>query len=389
LHAAQGAQLGVPQMQQTRGQFGSMGSLLVIFIVILMYVGFFASIVVVAQQALKSAIPALDPKTTILALSLLGFVVCAIGHDLIHAYAKVITYVCGFGILAAFIWIGATNGLPDALVSKNGFSMHGFIGAISTAALWQVAYAPYVSDYSRYMPEDTGPKAAFWACFCGSSFGAVIAMVLGAYIGLTSFGADIYGAFMHYLGSFGVAFIVVATIATIAAAAMQIYCATLSSITVGQTVFEHWRPGARSRIAISALLSAASVYLALIAEADFMTNFTSLLFLLLYVLTPWTSINLVDYYLVHRGRYDVSAFYRRDGGVYGYFNWSAIACYCLGILVQVPFISNPLYTGPVARMLGGADVSWIAGAAITSVCYYWLVKGRHQPVPGAARVMEA
>ena len=35
LHAAQGPRLGVPQMVQTRGQFGSYGSLLVISIVII------------------------------------------------------------------------------------------------------------------------------------------------------------------------------------------------------------------------------------------------------------------------------------------------------------------------------------------------------------------
>src|ERR1700685_2617648 len=36
LHAAQGPTLGVPQMVQTRGQFGSFGSLLVVGIVIVM-----------------------------------------------------------------------------------------------------------------------------------------------------------------------------------------------------------------------------------------------------------------------------------------------------------------------------------------------------------------
>src|ERR1700753_2480581 len=43
LHAAQGPTLGVPQMVQTRGQFGTLGSLLVVSIVLLMYVGFLAS----------------------------------------------------------------------------------------------------------------------------------------------------------------------------------------------------------------------------------------------------------------------------------------------------------------------------------------------------------
>ena len=43
LHAAQGPQLGVPQMVQSKGQFGSIGASFIVALVILMYVGYFAS----------------------------------------------------------------------------------------------------------------------------------------------------------------------------------------------------------------------------------------------------------------------------------------------------------------------------------------------------------
>ncbi len=46
----------------------------------------------------------------------------------------------------------------------------------------------------------------------------------------------------------------------------------------------------------------------------------------------------------------------------------------VGILVQLPFIASPLYTGPVARAMGGVDLSWIVGLAVTSPAYYWLAK---------------
>src|SRR6266478_3954086 len=59
LHAAQGPTLGVPQMIQTRGQFGSLGSLLVVGIVITMYVGFLASNLVLGGEALVSIAPAM------------------------------------------------------------------------------------------------------------------------------------------------------------------------------------------------------------------------------------------------------------------------------------------------------------------------------------------
>ena len=60
LHAAQGPTLGVPQMIQTRGQFGSLGSLLVIGIVIVMYVGFLSSNLVLGGEALASLAPGLS-----------------------------------------------------------------------------------------------------------------------------------------------------------------------------------------------------------------------------------------------------------------------------------------------------------------------------------------
>jgi len=68
----------------------------------------------------------------------------------------------------------------------------------------------------------------------------------------------------------------------------------------------------------------------------------------------------------------VHAFLQQDGGIYGRFNAVAVGCYLLGILVQFPFMATPLYTGSVARALGGADVSWVVGLAITAPVYYGL-----------------
>src|SRR5216684_4415458 len=62
LHSAQGPTLGVPQMIQTRGQFGSLGSLLVVVIVLVMYVGFLASNLVLGGEALVSIAPGM-PQT--------------------------------------------------------------------------------------------------------------------------------------------------------------------------------------------------------------------------------------------------------------------------------------------------------------------------------------
>src|SRR5271168_687409 len=95
LHAAQGPTLGVPQMIQTRGQFGSLGSLLVVGIVIVMYVGFLASNLVLGGQALASLVPGASDLPGIALVGVLGVVAAIYGYDLIHAYTRWMSYVCG------------------------------------------------------------------------------------------------------------------------------------------------------------------------------------------------------------------------------------------------------------------------------------------------------
>ncbi len=147
------------------------------------------------------------------------------------------------------------------------------------------------------------------------------------------------------------------------------------------------RPAARAPSSRS-LLFALSLLGALASKETFLVKYEDFILLLLYVLVPWTAINLVDYYLLRHGEYDVDSFFRQDGGIYGRVNAAAVTCYAAGILVQLPFIDSPLYAGPVARSIGGIDLSWVVGLAVTAPAYYWLAKraqGRAQPLAGARR----
>ena len=85
-------------------------------------------------------------------------------------------------------------------------------------------------------------------------------------------------------------------------------------------------------------------------------------------------MNLIDYYLVRFGNYHVPSFFAADGGIYGQYNVPALVCYGLGIAVQIPFIASDLYTGPVARAMGGIDLSWIVGLLVVSPIYYLSVR---------------
>jgi NCS1 family nucleobase:cation symporter-1 len=374
LHAAQGPTLGVPQMVQTRGQFGSLGALLVVGIVIVMYVGFLSSNIVLGGEALASLVPGWSDTPGIVLVGVLGVVATIYGHDLIHAYARVMSYLSGAVLVLAVFWIVYVHGLPADFLTRNAMSITGFLGTVSVAALWQISYAPYVSDYTRYMPAETGAAPAFWASYWGCTLGSLLPMILGAVVGL----AAPKGSLVHGLAllTSGIAplVLVVFSVGIASSNAMNLYCGALSTMTFGQTLFPRWSPGPRARTVVALVLFAFALTGAILSKDAFIANYEDFILLLLYVLVPWTAINLVDYYLLRHGNYDVESFFRQDGGIYGRVNSAAVGCYLLGILVQLPFVACALYTGPVARAMGGIDLSWIVGLGLTSPVYYWLAK---------------
>ncbi len=376
LHAAQGPQLGVPQMVQTRGQFGTIGAVLVVAIVIIMYVGFLASNIVLGGQSLHTIAGGLNEHALIIFIAVVSVIATIFGHDLIHAYARFLTWASGAALVVSFAWIVLVHGLPGNFMAMNSFNTAGFFSMVSVGALWQIAYAPYVSDYTRYMPHDTGAKPAFWASYWGCSLGSIFPMILGALLGLVAANGDPVAGLTAFTGAAAVPIVIIFSVGIAGTNAMNLYCGVLSTITLIHTFVPSWKAGAMSRAVTAIIITLIGVAIALFAAGNFLTNYTNFILLLLYVLVPWTAINLVDFYLVRHGNYDVSAFFTAEGGVYGRFNKAAIFCYILGILIQLPFVSTELYTGPIAKALDGVDLSWIVGICVISPIYYFIAK-RH------------
>jgi purine-cytosine permease-like protein len=373
LHAAQGPQMGVPQMLQTRAQFGSYGSLLVVTIVVVMYTAFFASNMVLGGQALAD-LTSIGETPGIVLVGVLGVIGAIYGYKVIHAMAGLLSALAGLALVLAFVMLFAVVGIPDGAMSSGAFSWAGFMGTVSLAALWQIAYAPYVSDYTRYMPKDTGVRAAFWATYSGCVLGSLFPMLLGAVIGVAWPADDTVTEVHKAGGEIGGVILAIFALSIGATNAMNLYCGALSSLTIGQTLRPRWQPRAAMRTIVCFVIFAVALVIALVGKSDFLPNFENFMLLLLCVLIPWTAVNLVDYYLVRHGEYDIPSLFEPDGGIYGRINVPAVGCYLLGILVQVPFLSNSLYTGPIAQQLDGVDISWIVGLAVIAPVYYFWVR---------------
>ncbi|MFT9258854.1 MAG: cytosine permease [Acetobacter sp.] len=373
-HAAQGPRLGVPQMIQSRGQFGTYGSALVTVVVVMMYTGYTASNAAVAGRSIHGAFPWVATPVIIALVGAVALGIAIMGHDIIHRCGRVTTVVAAATLVLCFGVLMVRHVLPPDILSHGVYSTQGFLGALSVAALWQISYAPYVSDYSRYLPQRTGAAPAFWGTWGGVVVGAVPLMLLGALMGVLATDGDVVGALTRSLGPFAAPAIVLLTVTLACCGAIDIYGGMLASITLLQTFAPDWRPGLRARVGFCIFIAVLGIGMAIGAQADFLHSYMNFLFLLLCVLIPWTAINLVDYYLIHHGDYDVSSFFKRDGGIYGRINTTALIAYGVGIAVQMPFVATDLYTGPIARALGGADLSWIVGLVVVSPLYYGLCR---------------
>ncbi|MEU6975516.1 MULTISPECIES: cytosine permease [unclassified Streptomyces] len=390
LHSAQGPRLGVPQMVSSRAQFGVYGAVLPLLLVILMYLGFAATGSVLAGQAVSELLHIDNTQVGILLFGALTAVVAVAGYRLIHLAGRIATVVgvLGLGYLLVRLFTQYDVG---AHVGAKGFDTATFLLAVGLGAGWQLTFGPYVADYSRYLPRDTSTRATFWSTFAGSVIGSQWAMTLGALTAAVAgdaFLPDQVGFLGRLAGPAVLAFLIylVVVVGKLTVNCLNAYGGFMSILTTVTAFDGRSRISAAARAAYIVGFTALSVVIALAASADFLTNFKNFVLLILMVFTPWSAINLVDYYLISRERVDIPALYD-PAGRYGRWNVTALTCYAVGIAAQVPFLATKLYTGALTEELGGADISWIVGLVVTAALYWaW---ARRTADPPAATIHPA
>jgi len=376
LHSAQGPRLGLPQMISSRAQFGVYGAAVPLVLVIIMYLGFAATGTVLAGQAVNQILSVDAPWVGILTFGVLTAVVATLGYRYIHALGRVATVVGVLGFTYLLIRLVTSYDL-SSLVGQKPFDWTTFLLAVSLGAGWQLTFGPYVADYSRYLPQDTRESTTFHRTLWGSVIGSQWSMTLGALVASLPVvnGKGFLGNQVGFLGELAggglVAILIylVIVVGKLTVNCLNAYGGFMSMLTTVSAFTRTRRISPVVRAGYIGGFLAVSVLIALLASADFLSNFKNFVLTLLMVFTPWSAINLVDYYLVSKERVDIPALYEPEGR-YGRWNVVALTCYAFGVVAQIPFLAQALYTGPITKALGGADVSWIVGLFLTAAVYY-------------------
>jgi nucleobase:cation symporter-1, NCS1 family len=391
LHAAQGPQLGLPQMISSRVQFGIYGAALPIVAVCLMYIGFSASGCVLAGQAIGQLLH-VDDGVAIVIFSCFIVAVTLFGYRLIHWLGRLASVIAIVAFLYMFSRLFATHDV-GALLAERHFSLSRFLLAMSLSASWQIAYGPYVADYSRYLPRDTSVARVFAAVGLGSVIGSQVSMTFGV------LAAALAGkqfehhevAYIVSLGSTGVvASLLYLSIAfgKVTVTSLNAYGSFMSMATMVSGFRRGVRISVRHRFFYVLAMVGVSALLALTGRHSFLKAFEAFILCLLAVFTPWSAINLIDYYCFTRSRYDVPALSNPDGR-YGRWNATGLVIYLIGILVQIPFLSTSFYTGPLVEPLGGVDISWIVGLLVPGALYYTFAQASRRRAPPQLVLPEA
>lgn len=372
-HSTQGPQLGLPQMIQSRPQFGYSGALLVWAVALVAYVGYNAFNQVLGVQALHQLTPAISPTSSaaIIIFAVIALGLASVGYDKIHLAQRAFAY-----LMIAILSIFTVGGLfvlkfSPAQWDPAGFRAVPFLAQLFAAASYQLSWSMYVSDYSRYLPRDVGVRASFWWTYLGAFVGGAWMMLVGTVAAAQAPKLDVAAAMQQaadrVFPGLGAVLLVGALLGLVTVSALNFYGASLTLLSVADTL-KPLRCTVAKRLASLAVAFVTSTAIALSSSSNFVNRFEDLLSLLLYLFTPWTAINLIDFYVVRKGHYSIREIFN-PRGMYGQWNWRGLLAYVVGFAAMIPFFSSGMYTGPVARALGGADIAMLVGLPVAAGVY--------------------
>jgi len=376
-HASQGAELGLPQMIQSRAQFGYRGVVVPLFASMFTFVGFNIVNTIMIAEGLAS-IAGWNRQASALGASALGAVLAIWGYDWLHRVFKAMFWasVPLFGVLTLAILSGKTGHVGH--LDAGHFTAIGFFTQIAAGASYNITYAVFVSDYTRYLPLHTGRGRIITAVFIASSLSAIWLIAVGAWlavhIGTVDTQADLMQAGQAVMPGFGLLISVVSLSTLVAVIGMNAYSAMLTALTAIDS-FHKLRPTRRVRVWSIAAIIASSALAAIGFGGDVIAALNNYFVVMLYLLVPWTAINLTDYFFVRRGHYAVTDLFTPHG-IYGAWGRQGLVAYVLGFAASVPFCVMPgLFVGPAAHALGDVDIGWLISLAVTVPVYLLLMRG--------------
>lgn len=376
-----GTRFGVPQQVQARGPMGYFANFIPIALLTnVSAIGWVAVNTVFAVIAMQVLID-IPFWLGALIMFVLQSLFAIWGHNLIHLMNKIATVVLTilFAVITVLALTKVDLGLQPEPVEGGG----GFASWITFAGfffIYIMTWTPFASDFSRYLPRKT-PHTRIVAFTAGGSF---LAMVWLGSIGVlvSSFAGELGAveAVAELTGSWAWLAMLTVVVSTIPVSAMNLYGGALSLLTIRIPV---------NRPVGVGITAAISFGLTLLMQADPYGSFYDFLLLLGYLVVPFTTVLLLDYFLRTRrmgGSAIAELFDTKRFIAWGFIAW------IVGCGVSALFWTTSFSTGPLAPLIEGwGDVTYYIGALATAITYVLvhLLRGRNPNISMTSPLTDA
>jgi nucleobase:cation symporter-1, NCS1 family len=285
-----------------------------------------------------------------------------VGYEAIHTFERYAAV--GLAILFAIVTVAL---LPKATIGGSGTSdtFGTFVLMTTIAGSFNLAWALYASDYSRYLPAETPSRQVFTWTFLGLLLGAVWIEVLGlAVVGALGKEADTTHQIYGLLGGgvIGAIAMIAIFFGTVAVNSMNDYTGSLSLQAAGIRI-----PRPVSAAIVAVLSFAATLYL---FYNNFSATVESYLLVITYWIGPWAAIILLDWRARQNRPVDGERAVRFSMLPTGL---NALIALVAGFLVSALFMDQaPLFYGVISQALGGADIAYVVGFVVAGALYWIL-----------------
>jgi NCS1 family nucleobase:cation symporter-1 len=294
------------------------------------------------------------------------------GYEAIHQFEK--WGAIALGIMFAILTVSIAGSAGTGMARVDEFTGLDQLGAFVTytaiVASFVLAWGLYASDYTRYLPADSSRGRIFWFTVLGLTLSAGWIEILGLAVADKATGTNVETIRDILGGVLGALALVAIAVGTVAVNAMNDYTGSLSLQAAG----------IRVRRVYSAIVVAVLGFIAtlIIYNGDLFHNVESFLLLILYWVTPWAAIVLVDWWLLRGRKADVGRLIPFSALPSG---WVALLALIVGFLVSVPFQQSELgfdlakQTGLPINTLASdylhfADVAFIVGFLVSGGIYW-------------------
>jgi purine-cytosine permease-like protein len=314
--------------------------------------------------------------------------IAVLGHATMVWFQRIFAALVGLALLAVFAF---TVGKVDWL---NAAAPHAHLASTTTAAAFLTAAAVIASnplsylfngpDWVRYLPSTTPARPIFRHVFWASYLPSLVMTMMGAFCATLGDMADPVAGLKPFMPPWLFIIYIVAVVGgSLANNVPTYYSSGLSLQAIGLKLHRY------AATLVDVLVSTA-VTLYILFVQDFSSARNDFIALLVMWVGPFGGVWMCDGYL-RRGDYDARAIHSREGAAGLYWGWRGLnpsGCIAMaaGMAVAALTMKSPLYDGPIATALGGADFSWILGFPVSALTYWLLTVLRESPAAFPAPV---